>query len=129
MADKGPVDEKLKQAITEIEAQHYKVVTKEEYNHLMALHVTKVRFLMLMHRCLHPGFPVLALHKFHKHLVFPSQNLISHFLFSPVQMLLITHLLILHVCHQHITYPSCPFLVVQMNNRMGKLPMRYGIWK
>ena len=41
MADKGPVDEKLKQAITEIEAQHYKVLTKEEYDHLMALHVTK----------------------------------------------------------------------------------------
>ena len=32
-----------------------------------------------MHRCLHPGFPVLALHKFHKRLVLPSQNLISHF--------------------------------------------------
>ena len=35
MADNGPVDEKLKQANTEKEAQHYKVLTKEEYDHLM----------------------------------------------------------------------------------------------
>lgn len=43
MADKGPVDEKLKQAITDIEAQQYKVLTKEEYEHLMTLNVSRAK--------------------------------------------------------------------------------------
>lgn len=41
MAGKGPVDEKLKKAITDVEAHEYKVLTKEEYDHLMKLHVVK----------------------------------------------------------------------------------------
>ena len=57
MADKGPVDEKLKQAITEIEAQHYKVLTKEEYDHLMALHVTKEKVPSANAQVLTPRIP------------------------------------------------------------------------